>query len=281
MDTNETVVNEGFDDVTGSPTEAPIYEGAEQDASGEVEADQTADGDDENTTVDEAVEFPKKAVNALKRRNKQINKLNSENAYLKQEIDQIKSMLQNGVRKETPAPKIDDFETIEEYTQAQANHATARALEAYKKELAEANTPRAPSPHEVQIQERIAAIDVDTQKFAQTHPDIDDLYDANEDIVESWSPDLKMLFIHADNPVQAFYNLAKSGEIESLGSLPPQYAAMKIAQASAKQVAPPKRVSNTPKPLGGLNGSSAHTKSLNDLDPAALMERLSKLARNS
>lgn len=109
------------------------------------------------------------------------------------------------------------------------------------------------------VSERLGVIEKQTEEFAKEFPDADALGDEYADVLQDFSPQLKRLFLEADNAPMAFYNLAKEGKLEELANMSIAKAAMEIGRAQTVAVKP-KSVTKAPAPIPASRGSASGGK---------------------
>lgn len=236
--------------------------------------------DAESTEVDsKGVEFPKKAVNAITRRDRQIGKLRAQfeqeraaRAELEAKIAQLQQPAQP-VKTDGP-PKETEFNTYAEYLEARQefllnqklSERDAKASEAQKKQTEALQTQK----EQAWAAERETVVAKQAQEFTSTVPDAQAVFEEYADVIDEFSPELQRLFLEADNTPLAFYNLAKEGKLEALVSMPLARAAMEIGRAQVKAVQKPQ--TKAPAPLPAARGSVAGSKSLEQMSPDELLK---------
>ncbi len=228
------------------------------------------DGKAEDTTED--VPFPKKAVNALSRRDKIIAKERAEKAAIQAELEQLRSQYQakpQETAKTDDAPKEDDFENYGEYLEAKLLHKIKQEQALKEQENLKAQSENQRLQWESQREQAIA-------QAAETHkaqiPDFAQVIDEYADIADTFSPEVQRAFLEADDAALAFYNLAKEGKLESLASMSPYKAAMEIALAQTKKPTL-NRVTSAPEPIKGVSGRGTSTKTIEDMTGDELLKK--------
>lgn len=228
--------------------------------------------------------FPKKAVNAISRRDRKIGELKARETYAQSRIAELEAKLatqqpqqklaSNGVPLTLPdgSPNPDAYTDYGLYLKDSAKHE-------FRQEMAEAEKAKAPKeetqpqenaldPQRQQwITERSTAIDVQSEEFVKSTPEAAEVFAENEEFITECAqanPKLLEIFLAADNAPLAFFNLAKEGKLERLITMPLAQAAMEIAKA---QIATPKPQTKAPAPLPASRGSVASSKPLDDFQP--------------
>jgi len=241
-------------------------------ASTEVAEDSSSDNT-HNNAVDEQenTPFPKKAVNALSRRDKTIGKLRAEQQRLISELNEMKSSSTNNKPKDDP-PNEDDFDTYGDYLKAVTKHEIKQSLAENENNKKEVSLKRQQTENDQRIrQERAEIVSKQSDDYRKSIPDFSSIVESNIDIVNSFSEEIQSLFMEADNAPMAFYALAKEGKLEMISNLSPTMAAMEIGRAIDRGVAMTSKTNtiNTtqaPRPMSGVNGTKGGSKSPADMN---------------
>lgn len=221
----------------------------------EVEADKSED-----------VPFPKKAVNAISRRDKQIGKMRAEMAALQAEVakytqNQAQPPKSHNVVNEG-SPKEEDFETYGDFLEA-------KLLHKIKQEQATQDKSKKEQALSAQKQEWVNQREQEIVSKVEGHkgaiPDFVQVIETYADIADEFPEYIVQAFYEADDAPLAFYNLAKDGKLEALSSMSPYRAAMEIALAQNKKSPVLNRVSNAPAPISAAKGSGSGSKSLDNM----------------
>lgn len=222
--------------------------------------------------------FPKKAINALSKRDKQIGKLRAERDAMKarlSEYEQSKPQQQNDLSPaKTGIPtklNANNFANYAEFIEARAEEIADYKID---KKLAERDVKQQETQRSSQDQawesERLTAIDKQSEEFTKEFPDVTALFDEYADVIKEYPAQIKRLFMEADNAPLAFYNLAKEGKIEDLGDMSYAKAAMEIGRAQTQ--APLKPKTKAPTPLPASRGSVPAGKSLDSMSGDELLK---------
>lgn len=250
----------------------------------EVETDESssADGEPANKAAPEVdVPFPKKAINAISRRDKQIGKLRAEAAQAQSELAKYRQQYEPGTQSQQgqkPAPnepKEDSFDNYGDYLKAVARHEA-------RQELAKENTNTQQAQMTAQQQQWVAqreeVVENQAIELIQANPELRDLVIEHADVLDDFPPHLQMAFLESDNAALAFVALAKEGKLESLMSMSPARAAMEIGRAidrgSAMMKA--KKITTTaPAPMTPVKGAGPAGKQIDSTSsPDDLMKWL-------
>lgn len=220
---------------------------------------------------DDDTPFPKKAINALSRRDKQIGKLRAQYEAAQAELTKLREA---PASKATPAtdgaPKEADFKSYAEYLEARTEYLAEQKIEKRFAEHAAKTTETAKAQQDTQWQnERIASVDKQSEEFAKQFPEVEAMYHDNADLLQSLPATIKRAFLAADNAPLAFYNLAKEGKLADLADMSVEDAKVEIRLA--QMATPQKPKTNAPKPLSASRGSVAASKSLDAMDGDELL----------
>ncbi len=240
-----------------------------------TEAEKVEPQEADNSEAD--VPFPKKAINALSRRDKQIGKLRAQEQYLRQELAKYQEQAQKPKSGNSPeaydGPVEDDFETYGEFIKAVAKHEA-------RKELAQGAEQNQKSQQSAQIDawksEREQFVADKANELIAENPEYQDLVLENADLLDSFPEHLEHAFLEADNGALAFVVLAKEGKLESLMSMSPAKAIMEIGRAQDRGInqAKPKQISKAPPIISSAKGNSPVGKSLDNMSGEEMMKKL-------
>lgn len=230
-----------------------------------VETDQPkVETPDAETDKSDDVPFPKKAVNAISRRDKQIGKMRAEMAALQAEVAKYTQSQAQPQKQSVSSdfPKEDDFETYGEFLEA-------KVLHKIKQEQATQDKSKQEQAVSAQKQEWVNQREQEIVSKVEGHkgaiPDFVQVIETYADIADEFPEHVVQAFYEADDAPLAFYNLAKEGKLEALSSMSPYKAAMEIALAQNKKQPVVNRVSNTPAPISAAKGSGSSSKSLDNM----------------
>ncbi len=221
------------------------------------------------THESEDVPFPKKAVNALSRRDKQIGKLQAQLAADRAELAKFREA-------KSPAnnsPTEDGFDNYGEYLKAVARHEAQQEFSQNSKKQEEAATT---AQQEAWQAERTDYITNRAKEALETIPDYKQLFMENADILQSLPPHIEKAFYESDAPELAFYALAKEGKLDSLFEMSPGRAAIEIGKAEMRgeALSKAKQITKAPAPLERLKGTGSSNKSLETMSSQDLLKWL-------
>jgi len=245
----------------------------------EVEAPAAAVNETESQATEaneapDAVEtpFPKKAVNALSRRDKQIARLRAEVDMLRKYAPQ--PQVQQQPTNNTPnqqaqgAPREEDFDNYGDYLKATIMHEI-------KDQLPKNNQPTPEQLKQAQwVQERETSVAQKASEYIKVTPEFAEMVEEYGDVLDNASPAVERLFLELDDAPAAFYALAKEGMLERVAQMSPQMAASYLTQAEirGKQMLQQKKTSGAPKPLSAARGTSKSTRDIASMDAKDLMK---------
>lgn len=251
---SEATTVEAILNTATAETPKPETDPAEQDA-GKVEEDNTP--------------FPKKAINALSRRDKQIGKLRAHNEHITAELNKLREEGAARQQKPNSAPSEKDFTNYADFLEAKNNYAIEQkfAEHARKTETTQQQTAQTQQAAQYNqwVSERTASLDKQSEDFAKEHPDFTAVLNQNAELVASFSPHLKHALLQADNAPLAILNLAREGKLYDLPDMSLEDARVEIRLAQRTAVAKPQ--SKAPAPLPASRGSVPASKPLDKLDP--------------
>lgn len=239
----------------------------------EVVADEVADegNEDAQSTAEPKDEpFPKKAINALSRRDKQIGKLKAEREALAKELEAFKAKFEES---KGGQPKEEQFDSYSDYLEARQkwlveNEFGQRDLKQKEERINNLQTQEQAEWY-AEREETIGQLALETSK---TIPDFMEVMLPVQHVFDAFPPELEHMFLSLDNAPLAAYNLAKEGKLERLATLPLNLAAVELYQAQAKAYEAPKKVSKAPKPISASKGSGTLSKNVTQMDAEQLKE---------
>lgn len=259
----DEIINQAIESTPSqeAQVEAPIETTTETEAPLETNPNEPAEPAD--------VPFPKKAVNALSRRDKQIGKLQAQLAAERAELaryreQQAKSPVDN-------SPKEEAFDNYGEYLKAVARHEAKQELSQNSQKQLEQQSM---AQQEAWINERSEYATDRARKAIESIPDYKQLFTENADVLQSLPPHLERAFLEADAPELAFYALAKEGRLEALLGMSPSRAAIEIGRAEARgeALSKAKPVTRAPAPIQGVKGASGGSKTLDNMNSEELIK---------
>lgn len=188
--------------------------------------------DDDDSEGD--VVFPKKAVNAISRRDKKISKLQAQYQEAMQKLEQLQKAQQSP--KEVAKPNADDFDSFDDYLEALVDY---RAEMRGQKKV-EPEVKQQPQVTEEQIKEqmyyaeRAQSMDAKYADYQGKLADFESLASQNADILQSFNTELTKAVYEAEDPALALYVLAKENKLEEFAAMTPVRAARELALAEVR-----------------------------------------------
>lgn len=262
---------------TALATETDAHEPIET-ATSEVDQSET-EGETKEPPKEQDDPWPKKAQNALSKRDRQIGRMKAELEFLKAETAKLResaSAPRQDQSSQSNIPKPDDYETYEDYI-------TAKAIYQFKQEQAKATEANKATEQQSRdqaqfqqwVSERENLVSQKADEISKLIPDYIEFIEDNSDTLESLPRHIENAFLEADNGALAAYVLAKEGKLESLSQMSPTRAAAEIARAEDRGAAFLKtKISKAPQPIASARGTASSTTSLDELSPKELLARL-------
>lgn len=248
--------------------EAKEEEVVEQEVDQNDETEENDDLSDQSEAKEEGDEpFPKKAVNALARRDKQLAKMRNRYSSLEQEVAQLRQLVEKGGKAQSDEPNPDDYDNYSDFLMAKAEKIAQKKIE---EALQKDRNPEV-SEQDKQFMQREQEIMPLAQDLAKRIPDFVETIDEYSEDIDDLPANIQSLLLHAQNPPLATYNLIKSGKLEALARMPEAMAAAEIISAQSNN--PARRVSQAPAPVKPISGSPRGQKSIADMSPEELMAK--------
>lgn len=256
-----------------------LSEIAEAAPQAEVKEEVTNEGVQEEQPIEDAQEeqsqpqeegnepFPKKAQNALARRDKQIAKMRAKYSSLEQEVAQLRELVNNGGKAQAKEVTPDNYETYADYLLAKADEQVQKRIE---ETLTKGKEPQI-SEQDKFIMQREQEIAPMIDDLAKKLPDFTEVMEDYADDLDELPVDIQNLLWHAENPALAVYNIIKAGKLEALGRMPAPMAAVYIVKMQAEE--PVKRVSQAPAPVAPISGTPRGQKSTADMSPEEILAK--------
>lgn len=263
----DAVINENIGNNDNEAVENEVIENEinENDVDQEVEGQQEGDAQGHDTP------FPKKAVNAISRRDKQI-------AKLKAELAEFKSMQEKAKAEsdyKSSAPNEDDFDNYGDYLKAQILHELGNNSQ--QKQEPQQYTPEQQAQAQW-YQERESQVATKAQEYSKSNPEFANLINEYSDVLDTIPPQVERLFFELNDASAAFYALAKDGLLENVVAMSPAMAASHILQAEKRGIEylQTKKVTSAPAPIRSAKGAGKHTKTVNSMSGEELLNWLDK-----
>lgn len=257
MTDNETL-NEAQPETEVAANEDQVTESNENPA----DPDRADGGEsEESSSNDHDQEFPQKAVNALNRKNKRINKLRAQ-------IRELEAKLKESPQSpETKDVNPDDFESYGDYIDAKVKALVDQKTQQSQSDM---HKQHLTSQQEQLKAERDLYIIEQANEVAKALPDLPVVWQQNAELLDSLPESVADIFYSVDNAPAAIYALAKEGKLESLLYANPAVAAIEIVNAEKRGMEmiskPPARVSQAPTPITKARGSGSVKKQLSPND---------------
>lgn len=239
----------------------------------EVEEVQASEPDANDTDDNEGgdVEFPKKAVNALNRKDKKINKLNAKLRELEAKLNEAPKQA------EQKDINPDDFENYGDYLSAQVDALVEQRMSQSQSDMQKQQL----TEQQTQIKEaRDMHIVEQAQEAAKVFTDLPQVWQQNAAILDALPESIADIFYSIDNAPAAVYTLAKEGKLQDLAYKNPALAAYEIVNAQNKGLdmlsKPQTRVSQAPAPMDKTKGTAKASKSVTQLSGKELLDRFAK-----
>lgn len=241
--------------------------------------------DDQQQQQDEP--FPKKAVNSLKRKDKQLRALRQEKRELSRRIAEYEAKQKESTP--DPEPTEDDFESYGDYLKARQDWQ-------FSSRNREQDHTRQTEDFGRQEQEllsrRDATIAEMREQFFKDVPDARKVMQDNAALLRQLPTEIGEIVLELDNPTAAVYTLIKEGRIEDVAYMTPHLAAAELVAAQQRgqtlnsvptttgdteTVVPPEPMTDSqaldkaPRPMApAKGGGKAQGKSLINMDARAL-----------
>lgn len=271
-------------DVDASPDEAVQDEGdASQDEGGESHAaDETKDADGENKEGFEP--FPKKAKNAISRRDRQIAKLQAQIRQMQQA--HVQQAAVNKQPEQTLEPREEDFDNYGDFLEAKVMHNLRKEMGAQVEQSnAAQNQQQQIAQYEQYVAQKMQKMNESISEREKKSPGFQEAfretYEENAELLSYMPPEIERIFFEADDTALAFFNLANSGKLVDVMQMTPYQAAMEVAKAQIQPVMHTQKTAQKqlpPAPITGARGTGKTQKGLADLEGDELLERLASLA---
>lgn len=253
--------------------ETPVNESEGNEGSIEQEGQEVKKQDDD------FVPFPKKAVNKISRLEGQLRKRDAILYQLQKERDDLRAKHEE-LSKNLPkdqGPQEKDFDTYGEFLEAKTLWKVEQVQAEKQRANQEAESKNKVSAEQQKfVEQRLQTVAEKTAEMIKTTPDLKELVLEHKDFMDSLPEAVQQAFLEADEPVLAFYNMAKDGTLYDLADMTPYRAAMAIAKAQVPVQS--RQTTQAPKPLRGVTGAGQSASSLSNLDkdPDALKQWMKK-----
>lgn len=262
------IIDNALTEIAEAKTEVGKEEVVEQEVDQEDQAAENDDQEDQSEAKDEGDQpFPKKAVNALARRDKQLAKMRNKYTALEQEVAQLRQLVENGGKSQNDEPDPDDYDNYSDFLMAKAEKIAQKKIE---EALQKGQNPQVSEQDKLFMQREQEIMPL-AQDLAKRIPDFVETIDEYAEDIDELPVNIQSLLLHAENPPLATYNLIKSGKLEALARMPEAMAAAEIIRAQSNN--PVRRASQAPAPVKPISGSPRGQKSIADMSPEELMAK--------
>lgn len=226
------------------------------------EAVEQSTGDPRESDNEEEVVFPKKAINAINRRDKKINRLNAQLKELEAKLSQSPE-----VKTDHKVINPDDFENYGDYINAQIESAVEQRTKQSTHDMQQTQLKQ--QQDNIKAQRQMYVIE-QAQEAAKSIPDLPQVWQENAQTLDALPKEIEEIFYSLDNAPAAIYALAKEGKLDSLAYTNPYIAAQEIYNAQNKGMQlmqkPQPRISQTPTPIEKAKGTGTVKKQLTPQD---------------
>lgn len=260
----EEIINAAMATLDKQPVEAAraeidtaVSEEQQQGEAGEVEQSEGAGPEQ----AEPEVIFPKKAINAISRRDKQIGKLRAQVQQYQAELEQLRSLqsqAQQAGNQADNGPDESQYDSAFDYVKALIAHEINKGKEPPKQ--AEPQQQQQANPEQAQwVAERTAQIQQKAADYAAKIPDFEQLVTEYADVLDAMPNHIEDAALHIQDPPLAFYTLAKEGKLESLYTMHPYQAVQVLtaAEMRGQTMLRQRQVSKAPQPMTGVKGAGA------------------------
>jgi hypothetical protein len=227
----------------------------------DVESHEATEPDGDTQDGESQEEFPKKAVNALNRKNKQITKLRAQMRELQTKLNESAKPLESKPVNEA------DYESYADYINAQVE---ALVDQKTKQSQGDMQKQQLLQQQEALKAQRDNHIIEQAQEVARTLPDLPQVWQQNAQLLDALPEQVADIFYDLDNAPAAVYVLAKEGKLESLLYANPAVAAYEIINAQNRGMAllakPQTRTTQAPQPISKARGTGSYKKQLSPND---------------
>jgi hypothetical protein len=224
--------------------------------------------------------FPKKAVNAISRREKKIEKLRAELEQVKAQLqqttpkEQVSPVKEPDVQKKDTAPNPDDFESWDDYLQAKVEYGVAKALEAKTSQEKQSESFRKEKEY---YDQRVKEFNFKEDEYYEKISDFEVMSKRFEkDFAENLSLDVRRAIMDSEDGPLALYTLMKEGRIDELEDMDGRQALKFLAKAEVrgqKYIENTKKVSSAPRPIQSVKGTGTYQKDIMDMTPDEIVNK--------
>jgi len=265
---SDEIINQAISESTAPAIEQQPIENPQTEVQEEVAKEEIANEAEEA----EDVPFPKKAVKALSRRDRQIGKLQAERAALTAELTKFREQT---TQQANNPPKESDFDNYGELLKAQHRHEWQQEQAAKELQQKEQYTAQ---QEQQWFQQRNQEVLSKAQELKTQVPDFLSLLHEYSDVLSTVPAEIERVFYEVDAPEVALYALAKEGRLEEVLGMSPSRVAIELGKAEIRGEAliKQKQITKTPAPIEGLKGVGSSNKQLDSMNHDELMAWVNK-----
>lgn len=223
----------------------------------------------------EEVQFPKKAVNAISRRDKQIGKLKAQSEFYQAELARMQHAATVAPQKPQSAndgrPNEKDYQNYAEYIEAVQDWKLEKRFQEVtkKQETTQVESVRAAQERQW-LNIRSGELDKAAEEYMKTVPDLMTLLDQNAATIQSFPPAIKRVIyeIDAADAVKAFHKMAQDDTLDDLADMTPVQATAAIIRAANAHN--PRPTTKAPTPMASAKGTGS-SKNPSNMTPDELV----------
>ena len=222
--------------------------------------------------------FPKKAVNAISRRDKTIGRLKAQLDAANAEMERFRSSPppRQESAKEPGEPKEADYQNYHDYMRAVQRYDLEQAIAKMQGSQQSTIKEQTQAAQQQQfIAQRETEIATEAREFIAEHPEAQGMLEEHADVIDGLPPQIQTLFLDPEvNAPQAMFNLIKQGKLEDLAFMSPQRAAIEIGRAMAQPIT--RSQTKAPTPIPAARGSVPGGKNPAEFSPREALNFLKR-----
>lgn len=276
---NDQIIDEAIASAAAeAQPEAPEAEIDSNASEGEGDASQNGEPKDKAAQSDDDRPWPKKAQNALSRRDKQIGQLRQREKQLLSELQRFQQQTSqsNQPGKESKAPKEEDFDNYGDYLKAAAKYEARQEFEQqYAEQQKTTQQQQSAAMRQQWFEEKSDAFSESLIKTMETDTELKTLFEQNADVIQQLPQHIEEMFLHLshEDATNAARALLKEDQLDALLSMPPALAAVFIGRAAERGAAiqKTKTISKAPAPMNANRGVGSASKSVETMSADELL----------
>ena len=216
--------------------------------------------------------FPKKAVNAIQRRDRTIRQLRAQMRELNNGQPKAASAAQTQSAGE---PQPDSFESYGEYLKARQDWLVEEKFKGIQEKREQDSVTQ---QHADIRQKQTDIIGEQFTEIAKSHADFKKVMQENAVFLQNlpMPPEIENILYELDNTPLAVYALVKEGRLEDVYSMSPHLAAAELIAAQDRGRGYLTSITQAPKPMTPIKGASSTNKSLSDMTPDEIVAWVNK-----